>query len=98
MLKAIEIYKGKIKSYYENLLVDGAIKYLPFMIEVRDDSIKSMNKITELISNLEYIVNLDESRKLKLTESYKYEYTILELVLLLKTIDWENETLIFFGW
>ncbi|WP_218964433.1 hypothetical protein, partial [Bacillus velezensis] len=33
-----------------------------------------------------------------LTSSWKYEYSIFELVRLLKTIDFEKETILFYGW
>ncbi|MEC3756085.1 hypothetical protein P9160_01415 [Bacillus halotolerans] len=33
-----------------------------------------------------------------LTSSWKYEYSIFELTRLLKTIDFEKETILFYGW
>lgn len=32
------------------------------------------------------------------THSWEYEYSIFNLIFLLKTIDWEKETILFYGW
>lgn len=101
LLKAIEIYRQKIKDYYEDLLKDGATQILPFGIELPRPDITSADKIKEHIKEklfwIEYKVNLDETKK-TLTDSWQYEDTIFNLVFLLKTIDWEKETLLFYGW
>lgn len=101
LLKAIEIYRQKIKDYYEDLLKDGATQILPFGIELPRPDITSADKIKKHIKEklfwIEYKVNLDETKK-TLTDSWQYEDTIFNLVFLLKTIDWEKETLLFYGW
>lgn len=101
LLKAIEIYRQKIKDYYEDLLKDGTAQILPFGIELPRPDITSTDKIKEHIKEklfwIEYKVNLDEAKK-TLTDSWQYEDTIFNLVFLLKTIDWEKETLLFYGW
>lgn len=101
LLKAIEIYRQKIKDYYEDLLKDGATQILPFGIELPRPDITSADKIKEHIKEklswIKYKVNLDETKKI-LTDSWQYEDTIFNLVFLLKTIDWEKETLLFYGW
>ena len=101
LLKAIEIYRQKIKDYYEDLLKDGTTQILPFGIELPRPDITSTDKIKEHIKEklfwIEYKVNLDEAKK-TLTDSWQYEDTIFNLVFLLKTIDWEKETLLFYGW
>ena len=101
LLKAIEIYRQKLKDYYEDLLKDGATQILPFGIELPRPDITSADKIKEHIKEklfwIKYKVNLDETKKI-LTDSWQYEDTIFNLVFLLKTIDWEKETLLFYGW
>ena len=101
LLKAIEIYRQKIKDYYEDLLKDGATQILPFDFELPRPDITSADKIKEHIKEklswIKYKVNLDETKK-TLTDSWQYEDTIFNLVFLLKTIDWEKETLLFYGW
>ena len=101
LLKAIEIYRQKIKDYYEDLLKDGTTQILPFGIELPRPDITSTDKIKEHIKEklfwIEYKVNLDEAKK-TLTDSWQYEDTIFNLVFLLKTIDWAKETLLFYGW
>ena len=101
LLKAIEIYRQKIKDYYEDILQDGATQILPFGIESPRPDITSADKIKEHIEEklfwIKYKVNLDEAKK-TLTDSLQYEDTIFNLVFLLKTIDWEKETLLFYGW
>lgn len=101
LLKAIEIYHQKIKDYYEDLSKDGTTQILPFGIELPRPDITSADKIKEHIKEklfwIEYKVNIDEAKK-TLTDSWQYEDTIFNLVFLLKTIDWEKETLLFYGW
>lgn len=101
LLKAIEIYRQKIKDYYEDLLKDGATQILPFGFELPRPDITSADKIKKHIEEklfwIKYKVNLDETKK-TLTDSWQYEDTIFNLVFLLKTIDWEKETLLFYGW
>ena len=102
MLKAIEIYKEKIKAYYEQLTVDGATQILPFGIELPLPNVTSEQKIKEHIEEklheIDRIVDTDTDRKDILTRSYEYEYAIFNLVYILKTTDWDTETIIFLGW
>jgi hypothetical protein len=102
VLKAIEIYKEKIKAYYEQLTVDGATQILPFGIELPLPNVTSEQKIKEHIeeklNEINRIVDTDINRKDVLTRSWEYEYSIFNLVYILKTTDWENETIIFLGW
>lgn len=102
VLEAIEIYKEKIKAYYEQLTVDGATQILPFGIELPLPNVTSEQKIKEHIEEklheIDRIVDTDTDRKDILTRSWEYEYSIFNLVYILKTTGWENETIIFLGW
>lgn len=102
LLKAIEIYHKKILDYFKGLLVDGDEAVGPFGIVIPKPEIKSIDKITEEIRDKIFwlnngIVDLDESKS-RVTSSWLYEYSIFNLVFLLKTINWEKETLLFYGW
>lgn len=102
LLEAINIYQQKILDYYKGLLVDGDEAIGPFGIVIPQPQIKSINKLTEEVRdkifwNNKGIVDLDE-KKPCVTSTWLYEYSIFNLVFLLKTIDWEKETLLFYGW
>lgn len=103
LLKAINIYNEKIKEYYKQLFDDGAVQILPFGIEISRDDIKTNDKIHKHIKDMmtewfhDWVLNLDENRQV-VTSSWKYEYSIFNLVFLLKTINWEKQTLLFYGW
>jgi len=43
-------------------------------------------------------VNLDESQPHEVCRSWLYEYSIFNLVHVLKTFDWENDNLLFYGY
>lgn len=102
LLKAIEIYQEKILNYYKGLLVDGDEAIGPFGIVIPQPQIKCIDKLTEEVRdkifwNNKGIVDLDETKPC-VTSTWLYEYSIFNLVFLLKTIDWEKETLLFYGW
>ena len=102
MLKAIEIYQEKILNYYKGLLIDGDEAIGPFGIVIPQPQIKCIDKLTEEVRDKIFwnnagIVDLDE-KKPCVTSTWLYEYSIFNLVFLLKTIDWEKETLLFYGW
>ena len=58
-----------------------------------------INHIRDIISEWEYLTpyELDDD-KLTCCTSWKYEYSIFELVRLYKSFDWENNVLVFYGW
>lgn len=105
LLKAIEIYRDKIKRYYKNLLVDGEEKIVPvFGFKIKDKDIKSIDKVKEHLQykisvweHSEGIIDINKSNE-NVTHSWEYEYSIFNLIFLLKTIDWEKETILFYGW
>lgn len=105
VLKAIEIYKNKIKKYYKDMLVDGEKKTMPlFGLTIKDEDIKSIDKVKKEIQDkiriwehYKSVVDIDENNK-NVTKSCLYEYSIFNLVFILKTINWEKETILFYGW
>ena len=102
-LEAIEIYKNKIISYWEDLNNDGAIQVLPFGIELERPDITKEKKVERLIRNElfywknNYAINLDRNKE-RITNSWMYEHEIFELVRLYKTFDFDNNYLLFYGY
>ena len=104
LLEAISIYQEKVVKYYKDLLVDGQDRHIPFGITIRQEDVKSIDKllshIEDKIRSMTYrgIANIDEKNKWLVTPSWEYEHSIFNLVHILKTIDWEEDTLLFYGW
>lgn len=96
MKKAIEIYQEKIIKYLSFCLVDS-------YDEFSEEKIKSEDKMKkDIVDRLSYwksgfVIDTNENIKNIVTRSWLYEYSIFNLVHLLKTIDWETETLLFYG-
>jgi hypothetical protein len=103
MMEAIEIYKQKIISYYECLLVDGEVQVLPLGIEIPRNDIKSVDKLVKNAKDALMwwkeigAIDLNENHE-AIAKSWLYEHQIFELVRLYKTIDWDKKCLLFYGW
>lgn len=104
LLEAISIYQEKVLNFYKDLLVNGKDRQLPLGITLRQEDVKSIDK---LVSHIEYkishisycgIANIDEDSKWQVTSSWEYEHSIFNLVHILKAMDWEQDTLLFYGW
>lgn len=97
LLKAIEIYQDKIIEYLEDCMLDT-------YDEFGKEPVTSKEKIEEdIVDRWKYwkskdVLNLNEENKELVTNSWLYEYSIFNLVHLLKTTDWEKETILFCGW
>jgi hypothetical protein len=104
VLEAISIYQEKVLKYYKGLLVDGEERKIPFGLTLTIDDVKSIDKVLEhlrdKISSISYrgLADIDESNKWQVTSSWEYEHSIFNLVHILKSIDWEQDTLLFYGW
>lgn len=103
LLKAIEIFKQKIISYYKNLLIDD-VKGMPTLLETIIETNKSIAEkqeehIRDILREWEVGLTIDLSEEREsITDSWKYEYSIFDLVRLLKSIDWDKNTILFYGW
>ncbi|EWH19976.1 hypothetical protein [Bacillus haynesii] len=88
--EAIEIYKNKVISIYRNLLIDD---------ENETSSAKQEQYIKSNLAEWEkgWALNTNINDP-GLSSSWKYEYSIFELTRLLKTMDFEKETILFYGW
>ena len=104
LLEAIRIYSKKILNYYKDLLNDGVDLQYPLGITIHKDDIKSIDKVVahirDKIASLSWsdIADIDESKKWAVTDSWEYEHSIFNLVHILKSIDWEQDTILFYGW
>ena len=104
LLEAISIYQEKVLNYYKGLLVDGEERQLPLGITLTVEDVKSIDKVLEHLSDkiarISYcgIANIDEDRKWQVTSSWEYEHSIFNLVHILKSIDWQEDTILFYGW
>ena len=104
LLEAISIYQEKVLNWYKSLLVNGEEKHLPFGITLTVEDVKSVDKIIEhirdKIQSISYrgLVDIDENDKWSVTSSWEYEHSIFNLVHILKSIGWEQDTLLFYGW
>lgn len=104
LLEAISIYREKVLNFYKNLLVDGEERQLPLDITITKDDVKSIDKVVshieDKIRSISYrgFANINEDSKWQVTSSWEYEHSIFNLVHLLKSIDWEKDTLLFYGW
>lgn len=102
LLEAIKIYKEKAISAYQSLLGDGQEVQYPLGITMTED-ISEHDKMKKFVKGRLYWLqnqfeNIDESNKYKVSRSYIYEHAIFNLIHLLKVIDWDNETILFYGW
>lgn len=102
LLEAIKIYKEKIISAYKSLLGDGEEVVYPLGITMTED-ISEHDKMKRFVDDRifwiqNYFEDIDETNKYAVSASYMYEHAIFNLIHLLKVIDWNNETILFYGW
>lgn len=102
LLEAIKIYKEKIISAYKSLLGDGEEVVYPLGITMTKD-ISEHDKMKRFVDDRifwiqNYFEDIDETNKYAVSASYMYEHAIFNLIHLLKVIDWDNETILFYGW
>lgn len=89
LLKVIDIYAKKVAAYYKELLNNEAEThmYLTSMIKAWNEPYKK---------GITLGINLDDNDVL--VNGWEYEYNIFNLLHLLKTIDWETYTILFYGY
>lgn len=89
LLEAINIYQNRVISTYKNLLVDH---------QDEKASEKQQKHLKCILNEWEqgFAINLNEKQK-RITSSWMYEYVLFELTRLLKTIDFEKDTILFYG-
>lgn len=89
LLEAIAIYEEKVRNYYNGLLSgkDGDVE------KTAVDHIK--RKIHRF--SVTSLANTKENNRWTLTNSWEFEHSIFNLIHILKTLDWDKETLLFYG-
>lgn len=90
LLEAIKIYEENVLKYYKSLLSDDGEPQQLKMRECVEDKIRTLSAFG--------LANTDETNKMKVTSSWEYEHSIFNLVHILKTIDWDKDTILFYGW
>ena len=103
LLEAIKIYKEKVINAYQSLLGDGQEVQYPLGITMTEDisehdKMKNFVKSRLLWIQKYHFEDIDETNKYAVSASYTYEHAIFNLIHLLKVIDWDNETILFYGW
>ena len=91
----IDVIKEDIINYYKGLLKgDDATRYAMMRTHV-EDTIKEWEP--EFRPDIMSPINFNQEDE-KLTNSWRYEYSIWELVRLYKSFDFERNVLLFVGW
>jgi hypothetical protein len=86
-LKIIEWYRLKIYTYYKDL---------QSQTEKEKDAHFS-SSVREWEGRFGMPFNLDEDKE-TVVVSWKYEYSVFELVRIFKTFDWENNKMVWYGY
>ncbi len=99
VLKTIELIHKKVVKHYERLLNFNKehTDYI-YEKELTKEQFLEHNIRSKLSWVSKFMLNLDEKEKYKITNSWLYEHTLLELVHILKIFDWKNKDIIHFGW
>lgn len=96
LMNLIEVYRGKVIRYFENLLEDDS--------EIRFNSLTAEEKTFRYVEDMLRIWTCEVNDPLllnenweEITDSHLYEYYVFELVRKLKTIDFEKYDIIYYG-
>lgn len=105
VLCAIEDYRKKIVKWYSKLLMtqeecDAANQYHSEHRQTQDERIRThlTNQMEEWENEFGYYAINTDMDSNKIVHSWLYEYAIFELVHQMKMMDWEKDTLVFYGW
>ena len=107
----IEHYKGKVIKFYNRLLDCPATdrKYeKQGLLRLNENELNNVekDKLKEWFDHIRdmrlewtqgFAFDLSEDTQV-ITSSWKYEYSIFELVRIYKTFDWENNHLVYYGY
>lgn len=105
VLCAIEDYRQKIVKWYKGLLMtqeeyDASLELWERNNIPQEQRIKNHleHQLDEWENEFGFTAIDLYIESNKIVRSWLYEYEIFELVHQLKTMDWENNTLLFYGW
>ena len=95
LLELINVFQEKITRFYEDLKVDDGEFDYPSLTAERKQELH----INKMIRNWKNgnPVDLDANSD-RIVRSWDYEYQIFELVRILKTFDFEKDTIVVMGW
>ena len=104
ILAIIEGFRKKIETYFRKIAEGPEHKKKGYFEQKIDEWSKFTDNVEnnyteeqkEKVNRVYYPYNLND--KDKLVNSWLYEYEIFELVFIFKTFDWENHSLLFYGW
>ena len=91
----IDVIKENIINYYKNLLKGNDATCYAMMRTHIEETIREWEP--EYRPDIMSPINFNQNDE-KLTNSWRYEYSIWELVKLYKEFDFENNTMLFVGW
>lgn len=96
LLEAINIWQEKTVAFYKDLLADDTLFDTPLP---RTSSEKINYHVHDLESYHSYnlAVNTDENNKWIISDAWTREYSIYNLIHILKTVDWEKDTIVMMG-
>ena len=95
-LKIMDLYKEKILSYLENLLVDGNEESWRKQKTSQEKLKEHIEEKVRMIRNCdEYDFNLKNEQ---VTGSWTFEYSLFELIRLYKTINWEKYYVVYLAY
>ena len=109
ILCAIEWNKQYIIKMYEHLInntFENPFEKYNFSKEIDEKELHYQRLLSHCKDHLRWwkpefgdytAINLDKEKDV-LAESWLYEHQIFDLVRIYKTFDWENKSLLFFGW
>lgn len=104
VLAIIECFRKKIETYFRKIAEGPEHKKKGYFEQKIDEWSKFTDNVEnnyteeqkEKINRTYYPYNLTD--KNTLVNSWLYEYEIFELVFILKVFDWDNYSLLFYGW
>jgi hypothetical protein len=105
VLCAIEDYRKKIVKWYSELLLtqeeyDAVNPYFSKHGQTQDERIRThlKSQMEEWENRFGYCAINTDMDSTKIVRSWLYEYAIFELVHQMKMMDWDNNTIVFYGW
>jgi len=92
LLEAIKVYEDKTLKQYNNLLDE----------KIEDGETLEQRLVNDVKSKIGWIADgmadVDIDKKFSINKTWLYEYGVFELTHILKTINWEKDILLFYGW
>jgi len=92
----IEHYTNKVKNYYKELLKDIDIKNKDTFTQ--DNFYKLWEHINSFNSEWNMLTPYDLEKGDEVTNSWKFEYEIFELIRIYKHFNYKKNLLVYYGW